>query len=144
VDQSLKGYSVFVVDDECVISSTLAIILQNQGFDTKAFTDPLEALRAACSEPPDLLITDIMMPVMSGVELAIQVKMHCPSCKVLLFSGQSFTGTLLENARSNGLNFDFLAKPVHPSVLLDKIKEVIEGSGIIPSQSPPMFPSVCR
>jgi DNA-binding NtrC family response regulator len=144
VDQSLKGYSVFVVDDESVISSTLAIILQNQGFDTKAFTDPLEALRAACSEPPDLLITDIMMPVMSGVELAIQVQERCPSCKVLLFSGQSFTGPLLENARSNGLNFEFLAKPVHPSVLLDKIKEVIEGSGIIPSQSLPIHPSVCR
>jgi DNA-binding NtrC family response regulator len=129
VDQSLKGYSVFVVDDESVISSTLAAILQNQGFDAKPFTEPLEALRAACAEAPDLLITDVMMPQFSGIDLAIQVKKHCPDCKVLLFSGQAVTAPLLESARLNGHKFELLSKPVHPSDLLKKIKDIIDSNG---------------
>jgi DNA-binding NtrC family response regulator len=127
VDQSLKGYSVFVVDDESVISSTLAAILQNQGFDAKPFTEPLEALRAACAEAPDLLITDVMMPQFSGIDLAIQVKKHCPDCKVLLFSGHAATDHLFDRARADGHRFELLSKPVHPSDLLNKIKGIIEG-----------------
>jgi CheY-like chemotaxis protein len=64
---------VFVVDDENIIASTLALILQHKGFDATPFTKPFEALRAACSQAPDLLVTNVVMPLLSGIELAIQV-----------------------------------------------------------------------
>ncbi len=114
---------VFVVDDENIIASSLAMILRLQaGFEARAFTLPLEALEAARLEAPDLLISDVVMPALSGIELAILVRAHCPNCKVLLFSGQAATADLLETARSKGYDFDLLSKPIHPSDLLAKIR----------------------
>jgi CheY-like chemotaxis protein len=83
--------TVFVVDDESVIALTLATILKQSGFIAKAFTNPAEALNSAGSEAPDLLVSDVMMPEMLGVDLAIQLKAIRPACKVLLFSGQAAT-----------------------------------------------------
>jgi DNA-binding NtrC family response regulator len=117
-----KPYRVFVVDDEQVIASSLAEILCQRGFDATPFTEPLEALRAARSQFPDLLISDVAMPVLSGIELATQVQGHCPNCKVLLFSGQLSTIHLLEAAREYGRDFVVLQKPVHPTDLLKKIQ----------------------
>jgi len=116
---------VFVVDDEPVIATTLATILRlNGGFRARSFTQPLEALEAARVENPDLLITDVVMPLLSGIELAIQVRELCPDCKILLFSGQAATSHLLEAAGANGHNFELLVKPVHPADLLAKIRSL--------------------
>ena len=116
---------VFVVDDEEVIASTLTMILRLQGgFRARAFSKPLEALEAARIESPDLLISDVVMPLLSGIELAIKVKELCPDCKILLFSGQASTAHLLEAAQANGYNFDLLLKPVHPADLLIRIRDL--------------------
>src|SRR5580658_6663095 len=89
---------VFVVDDEAVISNTLGVILRQQGFEAHSFSLPLEALQAARETAPDLLISDVVMPLLSGIELAIQLREVCPNCKVLLFSGSAATAHLLEEA----------------------------------------------
>jgi DNA-binding response OmpR family regulator len=112
---------VFVVDDEPVISQTLAIILNKAGFSALAFDDPLKAIAASERTPPDLLISDVMMPGITGIELAILFRRAYPECKVLLFSGQAATTDLLTEAREQGYDFDILAKPVHPSDLLAKL-----------------------
>jgi DNA-binding NtrC family response regulator len=118
---------VFVVDDEEVIASTLTTILRvHGGFRARAFSKPLEALEAARLEAPDLLISDVVMPLLTGIELAIQVRACCPDCKVLLFSGQASTAHLLEAASANGHDFEVLAKPVHPADLLVKIRSLTE------------------
>ncbi len=116
---------VFVVDDEQVIASSLAVILRTRGFDASPFASPQEALHTAFSDPPDLLISDVVMPILSGIELAIQIKQQCPSCKVLLFSGQAATVDMLEAARADGHSFELLAKPVHPTDLLRKIQKTM-------------------
>lgn len=116
---------VFVVDDERIIASTLATILTLHGFDATPYTLPLEALQAAQFEAPDLLISDVVMPLLSGVDLAIQMQEHRPHCKVLLFSGQASTADLLEGARNGGHEFELLIKPVHPTDLLAKIKKMM-------------------
>jgi CheY-like chemotaxis protein len=112
---------VFVVDDEHVIASTLAAILKLHGYSAAFFTSPLEALAAARSRAPDLLISDVVMPGLSGVDLAIQIKAQCPECKILLFSGQATTQDLLKDARGQGHAFQLLQKPVDPSVMLVRI-----------------------
>ena len=119
-----KEPRVFVVDDETVIATTLGTILQMRGFEAHAFNLPIEALQAARELQPDLLITDVVMPLHSGIELAIQMREFCPNCKVLLFSGQAATVDLLAQAGASGHHFDVLTKPVHPADLLKKIETV--------------------
>jgi FixJ family two-component response regulator len=117
---------VFVVDDESVIAMTLAMILQNSGFDARPFTNPVKALDAARLEPPSLLISDVFMPEMLGTDLAIQMKVAHPTCKVLLFSGQAATSPLLDKARDLGHDFNLLNKPIHPADLLREIRHSME------------------
>jgi CheY-like chemotaxis protein len=121
---SNTGPRVYVVDDEYVIASTLAAILKLHGYSTTFFTSALEALAAAQALAPDLLISDVVMPDVSGVDLANQVLAECPECKILLFSGQTTTQDLLKDARSQGNIFQLLQKPVHPSVMLLTIEHL--------------------
>jgi len=114
---------VYVVDDERVIAETLAMILSQAGFTAYAFQDPRMALAAAkANSSPNLLITDVLMPEMSGIDLAIEFHRDYPRCKVLLFSGQSATANLLEAARGQGYEFELLQKPIHPADLLAKLR----------------------
>jgi DNA-binding NtrC family response regulator len=113
---------VFVVDDEAVIAQTLAIILNQAGFQASAFDHPEKAIAASNELTPVLLISDVMMPGMTGVELAIQFRKSHPECKVLLFSGHVSTTDLLEKAHAEGYDFDLLSKPVHPADLLAKLQ----------------------
>jgi DNA-binding response OmpR family regulator len=126
MSQELLPIRVFVVDDEPIISTTMAMILRQEGFESHAFELPMEALRTSREIAPDLLVTDVNMPLLSGIELAIQVREYCPKCAVLLFSGVASTSDLLEKARSRGHNFEVLAKPVHPLELLDKIHSMMK------------------
>lgn len=114
----------YVVDDEEVIASTLELILVAKGFNARSFVDPLEALKQAESAAPDLLITDVMMPEMNGIELAIQVTQRHPHCKILLFSGHASAEDLYSNAKSKGYDFELLTKPVHPNTLIQRISEL--------------------
>jgi DNA-binding response OmpR family regulator len=119
--QGLKRV-VFVVDDEAVIAQTLAVILNQAGFEASAYSHPEAAMAARAEFSPDLLISDVMMPGMTGVELTIHFREVQPSCKILLFSGQAATADLLEEARKKGHDFDLLSKPVHPADLLAKLR----------------------
>lgn len=112
---------VLVVDDEHVIADTLAIILNQNGFNASAVYTGVAAVQRAKKEKPDLIISDVIMPDMNGIEAAIQIRQMLPSCKILLFSGQAATADLLEKARLEGHEFEILAKPVHPQDLLTKL-----------------------
>jgi DNA-binding NtrC family response regulator len=126
---------VFVVDDEHVISSTLAAILKLHGYSARAFTSPLEALAAARSEAPDLLISDVTMPGLLGIDLAIQMKIQYPKCKILLFSGHAATRDLLEQARNQGHDFQLVEKPVHPCTVLSRIGALADPIPVLPRLS---------
>jgi len=115
----------FVVDDEDVIASTLELILLSRGFAVRSFVDPTDAAEAARNEKPDFLLTDVMMPTVHGIDLAIKMREINPECCVLLFSGQASTSDLLAKASEEGHCFEILAKPVHPLELLSKIAELL-------------------
>lgn len=117
-----KKPRVLVVDDEQVIADTLAKILDLNGYDASAVYTGTAAVESARALQPDLIISDVIMPDMNGIEAAINIRAFLPSCKILLFSGQAATADLLENARAQGHEFEILAKPVHPSDLLAKLK----------------------
>jgi DNA-binding NtrC family response regulator len=112
---------IFVVDDEKTIADTLAVILSHHGYEATAFYDARSALEACEAAHPDLVISDVVMPLCSGIELAIRMKERFPACRVLLFSGHAGTVDLLEEARQMGYNFEILSKPIHPRDLLARL-----------------------
>lgn len=120
--QSGRKPRVLVVDDEQVIADTLARILDLNGYEASAVYSGTAAVESARSLQPDLVISDVIMQDMNGIEAAIHIREFLPSCKILLFSGQAATADLLENARAQGHEFEILAKPVHPADLLAKLK----------------------
>jgi CheY-like chemotaxis protein len=77
---------VLVVDDERVIADTLAIILNQNGFDASAVYTGTAAVDRARETKPDLIISDVIMPDMNGIEAAIRIRKVLPGCKILLFS----------------------------------------------------------
>jgi len=113
---------VLVADDEQVIANTLAIILNQAGFVARAVYSGESVIEELDSFQPDMLITDVIMTGITGIEAAIATRQKMPQCKVLLFSGQAATADLLEKARLQGFEFDILAKPVHPTDLLAKLR----------------------
>ena len=113
---------VLVADDERVIADTLAMILNQSGFDARAVYSGERALELAVTFAPDMLISDVIMADLNGIDTAIKLRALLPKIKILLFSGQAATADLLEKARAHGYEFEILAKPVHPTDLLAKLR----------------------
>lgn len=118
---------VLVVDDEEMIADTLGIILSRHGFAPMVAYDAETALEIASDIPPEVLLSDIVMPGMSGVALAIEMTRRVPDCKILLFSGQSAKmEDMLAEARDQGYDFTALTKPIHPTVLVERITHCLK------------------
>jgi len=115
--------TVLVVDDESAIAETVAAILSQSGYAAMTAYDGEEAMEVALLTPPELLITDVSMPGMSGIELAITMRRVFPDCRILLFSGHVATAGLLAVAQRAGHTFALLSKPVHPKELLARVSE---------------------
>ena len=96
---------VLVADDERVIADTLSIILNQAGFEATAVYSGEKAVETAKTLKPDMLISDVIMTDMNGIDAAIKIRGMLPSCKILLFSGQAATADLLERARVQGHEF---------------------------------------
>jgi CheY-like chemotaxis protein len=111
---------VLVVDDEPMVADTLAAILLRAGFDTVPTYSARAALELTRGVQPAFLISDVHMPGMNGIELAMTVAEQFPTCKILLFSGHA-TGADLAEARAAGYDFPLLAKPVHPAEIVKHI-----------------------
>jgi len=114
---------VLVVDDQRLIADTLAEILNNAGFDALAAYDGWEALEKASRFHPEWIMTDVLMPRMNGVELAIAIRKNHPGAAVMLLSGQAGISDILEFGRRQGYQFELIAKPIHPLKLIERIKE---------------------
>ena len=109
---------VLVVDDEPLIANTLVAILRKQNYAATAAYNAEEALASAKIIPPDYLITDILMPRRTGIDLAIAIKDSVPGCKVLLFSGHVNVIHLEDDPRCAAYDFPMLSKPIQPDLLL--------------------------
>lgn len=114
---------VLVVDDEKLIAETCAQILKNAGLETRIAYDGFSAMELLTEFSPDYLLTDVLMPGMSGVQLAIEVTKMSPQTNILLFSGQAGISEILQEGYDQGYEFELLAKPMHPLKLLEYFKK---------------------
>jgi CheY-like chemotaxis protein len=114
---------VLVVDDNKLIADTITEILEGAGFRADTAYDGWMALEMARRLKPDYLLSDVLMPRMNGVELAIAVRKLYPAARILLFSGQAGISEILLEGRRQGFEFELIAKPVHPLKLIERLKE---------------------
>lgn len=132
--QHLPGFPirplVLIVDDEPLITETLAAILNANGMAPLTACNGEAALEIARIMPPELLISDISMPGMNGVDLAVQVSRLVPDCEVILFSGQAIPADARKGPRpslgAEAQQFSVLLKPVHPADLLEHAWEKLK------------------
>ena len=109
---------VLILDDEQIIANTLVMILNRNGFEAQAVYTAQDAISTAAQLSPDVLISDVIMEGMTGIDAAIRISQLVPRCRIILFSGQAATADLLEKAEASGHHFEILAKPIHPRILL--------------------------
>lgn len=116
-----KTKRVLVVDDEEVIADSVTEILNNGGYEAHGFYSGEEAIEFAGKHCPDLVLSDVIMPKLNGIDTVLAIKKLCPNARIILFSGQAATSDLLESARALGHTFEMLPKPIHPEQLLKKL-----------------------
>jgi len=121
---------VLVVDDEIHIVHVVAIKLRNNGFEVVTASNGEEAFELACSEKPDIIVTDFQMPVMSGVELIEKIRQNqaTKDIPVILLTARSFA---VEDEKRQSLKISqCLSKPFSPKELLRCIEDILYQAAI--------------
>jgi CheY-like chemotaxis protein len=115
---------ILVVDDEALIADTIVQILNRSGFIAQAAYGGQEAIDTARLISPELVLSDVLMPHIDGVEAAIAIRQFSPETRIVLFSGQAATVEILARARERGHEFELLPKPLHPTQLIKHLRSV--------------------
>jgi two-component system cell cycle sensor histidine kinase/response regulator CckA len=124
--------SLLIVEDEAAVRRLAVSVLRNCGYEVQEARDAMEALALIQTQPPfDLVITDVIMPKMSGKNLYDRIKVFAPRVKVLFMSG--YTDDALAHHGVLEPELAFLEKPFSPARLARKVREVIDG----PKNRPP-------
>jgi CheY-like chemotaxis protein len=119
---ALPMQRVLVVDDEVLIADTIVMILNRNGFHAEAVYSGTQAIEAARRITPELILSDVLMPQLDGVEAAIAIREFLPATRIVLFSGQAATVEILSRARARGHDFELLPKPIHPTQLIERLR----------------------
>jgi DNA-binding NtrC family response regulator len=120
--------TVLIVDDDQAIADTLGAIFHMHGYDARVAYSAEQAIENIAYSMPELALLDVNLPGMNGIDLAIVLKANHPDCHLLLVSGHESTRSLLEEAAKKGHIFDILAKPVHPTLILERAKGLLSAS----------------
>jgi two-component system cell cycle sensor histidine kinase/response regulator CckA len=115
--------TILIVDDERAVRDLVAAALTRAGFDVRTAGSAEEALDIEALHPVDLLVTDVILPKISGPELAQRIRLRSPHTRVLFISG--YTGNALSGDDLRGGNA-FLPKPFGTTTLIKRVREVLE------------------
>jgi len=124
IEQTKKDIRVLIADDEVEFASTLQTRLNLRKFKT-AMTNSGEATVAAvAAEPPDVLVLDLKMPDLDGLEVLARVKGPNPDMQVIILTGHGSFEAGKEGMELGA--FDYLMKPVDLNLLIAKIEEACQ------------------
>jgi CheY-like chemotaxis protein len=118
---------IHIVDDEALIRELFRRILENEGYEVTDSPDGNAALAMCRERPPELIITDLIMPDKEGIETIIELKRDFPAVKIIAISGGGrVTATeYLELAETFGANMT-LSKPISRDELLTAVQRVLD------------------
>lgn len=120
----MKDWTVLLVDDEVEFTSALAERLSFRGIRAQTAGDGEEALAMIERDPPQVVLLDLMMPGMSGVEVLQEIRRTHPEIKVILLTGHGSTREGMEGMRLGA--FDYLMKPLSIEELMEKLRNAVE------------------
>jgi DNA-binding response OmpR family regulator len=108
----VSGRHILVIDDDEAVRTTLEVVLKEQGYEVTLSNDGLSGLAAFRARRPDLVITDIVMPVKEGLQTIKDIRREQPDVKIIAVSGGSRGGrhNFLDTARALGAR-DVILKP---------------------------------
>ena len=118
------GKKVLIVDDEFNSRTLLAQLFQEEGYSTETAENGSVALKILENTTFDILITDIRMPVIDGIELFHRVKELCPHMPVILFTAYGTTESAV-TALKEGV-FHYLEKPVNFDLLIHTVEQALD------------------
>ncbi|MCK8601589.1 response regulator [Desulfoferrobacter suflitae] len=121
----MQDWNVILVDDEEEFVSTLAERLRLRGIPVRVTTDGEEALRMMETDPPQVVVLDVLMPGLGGLEVLKRIQADYPEVKVILLTGQGSTWDGIQGMRMGV--FDYLMKPLNIDDLIGKIREAVGG-----------------
>jgi DNA-binding NtrC family response regulator len=116
MSESMSKARVAVVDDEHIIADTLAEILNNHGFQAKALYSGESAVEDVEDFRPQIVLSDVRMGGIDGVEAAIQIRRLHPECRIILFTSSPVRHSI--HAKIDLLGFEFIERPLHPLEVL--------------------------
>jgi DNA-binding NtrC family response regulator len=130
----VEGYGastlkVLVVDDETVIREGLKRILGGAGYQVEALAQGHRAIERLQSEPFDLVISDVKMPGMSGIEVLKAIRVLQPQVPIIMITGYSTVDTAVEALKNGAV--DYIAKPFTPEHLLAKISQALDQRAVL-------------
>jgi DNA-binding response OmpR family regulator len=116
-------FKILIADDEVEFASTLATRLELRGYATTIVHSGEQTLETISREVPDLLLLDLKMPDLDGLEVLAKLRENNKELKVIILTGH---GSFSSGNQGMALGaFDYIMKPVELSLLLEKINEVI-------------------
>ena len=116
---------ILSVEDDVSVAESLGLIFEGRGYDVRRAYSAEDAIDLVAEWQPDAAILDVMLPRMSGIELARAMGTAIPTCPVLLVSGHPGVEDMLTEAEAAGETYEILAKPLHPSLLLDRVAGLV-------------------
>lgn len=116
--------SILVVDDEEAIVSSLSSILQDEGYEVSVAKSGAEALKSYMADPPDLMLLDIWMPDMDGLETLRRIKEVVPTAQVMVMSGHGSIETAVKAIKLGA--YDYIEKPLSLENVTLRVKHALE------------------
>jgi two-component system nitrogen regulation response regulator NtrX len=127
METSLTKERILIVDDEKNIVTSLQEILTDEGYDIVTAEDGLDALEMVQSEPPDLVLLDIWIPGMDGIEVLQAIKTYHPEIEVLVMSGHGTIDTAVKATKLGA--YDFIEKPFSLNQLVMSVEKALKQKG---------------
>jgi CheY-like chemotaxis protein len=120
---------ILIIDDEPSLRTLFRQFLEGQGFSVAEAADGREGIRLLCAQKPDLVVTDIMMPEMDGLEVILEIRKAHPGIPVIAISGGMKSGKMsfLTHAKKFGACRIF-EKPVELAEILQAVRELLADS----------------
>jgi FixJ family two-component response regulator len=116
--------SLLILDDDPQICRLFQAVFDAQGINTEASKEPKDALERLQQRHYDVVLLDVVLPDMSGIEVLEQLRDVCPETKVIVMTGYADKTMAIDALRAGA--FDFLEKPIELDVLLHTVKRALE------------------